>query len=88
MAQQLVETKTEALTRLIDRVSASAEELANRILELSPTIKKTPAAPETVGFSWSEHVAKLLAIASQLSNGTAENEDVPANHLQSLTQAS
>jgi glycosyltransferase involved in cell wall biosynthesis len=66
----------------------SAEELANHILEVSPPVKRSPVAPERIGFSWSEHVAKLLAIASQLRNGTAENEDLPANHVPSLTQAS
>jgi len=39
----------------------SAEQLAERILEMYRT--KCAAIREVIGFSWSEHVAKLLAVA-------------------------
>jgi len=48
----------------------SAEQLGARILEAAPTAGKQVALPERLGFSWSDHVAKLLAIASQLVGET------------------
>jgi len=65
----------------------SAEELASRILDLSLTAKQK-GTRETNGFSWSEHVAKLLAIASNLECRRVERDAIPDDVQTSLTQAS
>ena len=65
----------------------SAEQLALRIVEIATTVRKA-AEPEINGFSWSEHVEKLLVIASRLRSGTPENESIPAEVVTSLTRAS
>ena len=57
----------------------SAEQLAQRILEIAAGVKGKRVAPQAVKFSWSEHVAGLMAIAARLKanrNGvTATPED-------------
>lgn len=64
----------------------SSEQLAESILRMYRT--KNEALPEVIGFSWSEHVAKLLAIASRLKYGNAEHEFAAQDVETSLTQAS
>ncbi len=64
----------------------SAEQLAECILEMYRT--KCAAIREVIGFSWSEHVAKLLAIASQLKHRNTEREFAAQDVETSLTQAS
>ncbi len=54
----------------------SAEQLALRILEMASTVKKAENS-EMSGFSWSEHVAKLLVIALGLRSVAPERESSP-----------
>ena len=65
----------------------SENHLATRILEVASMPRKA-ALPEAVGFSWSEHVTRLLAIASRLRYGTSQNEAIAEEEATSLTQAS
>jgi len=48
----------------------SAEGLAGRILEIAPRTKDRDAPQNEVDFSWSDHVARLLTIASRLAPHT------------------
>ncbi len=48
----------------------SAEQLAQRVLEIAPGVKGKLVAPQAVNFSWSDHVAGLLAIAARLKAST------------------
>lgn len=54
---------------------SSPEQLAQRLLEIVPAAGKKTAAPESLQFSWLEHVTNLLEIASRLKN---------ANHTSSV----
>lgn len=65
----------------------SADQLAARILEITPTRKK-PTIPQKVEFSWSEHVTKLLVIAAQLKYGTALSDATRIDVEPTLNQAS
>lgn len=65
----------------------SVDQLAARILEVASMPKKV-ARPETVAFSWEEHVTKLLEIAFHLRYGSSANQAVAQEVATSLTQAS
>ena len=52
----------------------SADQLAQRLLEAPRSIKTKNAVSGAVQFSWSEHVSKLLAVASRLTGGPQEDK--------------
>lgn len=66
----------------------SPEQLAQCILAVAPAAKKSTVGPEAVPFSWSEHLQKLLAIATQLKGEKGTDVAETARLRNSLPAAS